>query len=250
MISAFDIHCHLGQDEIYGFSQTAGELLKKMAKANIQKAVVFPFASVENREENNRHIIRAVAKYPEQFVGFHCVNPRAPKTLDEIRTAEKRGLRGVLVDLAAFTNSLGEPCVYRVFEACAGHQLPILLHVYPALYDIAPGLGALATRFPDLPIITQFSGIPSISLVFDEHSNIFLETSYMYDPTPMYGIVKSGNANRIMFGSNSPQGDPYVERKRIDISEEGTPINARTLMSNHYKELILRRNMARLLSLE
>lgn len=247
MIKAYDLHANIGVDKVYGFSQTPEELLKKMEIAQVEKAVLQPIPS--NQEEIpaiNDYVAGVTKKYPNKFVGFCCVDPNDPRVTNEIdRAVNELGLKGILLDydtfLGVFGASLGAPKTWPVFEKAREYNIPILIQSIPGMSrylgdNLAEDINTVCERFPDVTIIAHIL-IPAIKYFFVKNSNLLLDTANNLDNRAIEGFTGLIGAGRIFFGSNSPKEHPLVRRLYIDDAE----------ITEYQKELILRKNLARLL---
>lgn len=247
MIKAFDLHANLGVDITYGFSQTAEQLLKKMELANVEKAVLQPIPLPDNAEipRINDNVKKAIERYPDKFVGFCCVSPSDPKVIDEIdRSINQLGFKGILLDYDTFMGAYPKPKIDLVFEKAREYDIPVLFQSIPGQSrylgdNFAEEINAVAERFSDVSIIVH-QMIPSIKYFFQKNSNLFMDTSNCLDNRTVETYTAMIGAGRILYGSNSPKEHPLVRRLYIDEAE----------ITEYQKELILRKNLARLLRIK
>ncbi|MDH2900173.1 MAG: amidohydrolase family protein [archaeon] len=246
MIRAIDIHANIGTDLMYGFSQTPEQLIKKMDMANVEKAVLQPIPMPDNAQipKINDYVRAAIDKYPDRFVGFCCVSPSDPNVTNEIdRAVDKLGLSGILLDYDTFMGAYPKPKIDLVFEKAREHEIPVLLQSIPGQSrylgdNLAEEINALAEKFTDVSIIVH-QMIPSIKFFFQKNSNLLLNTGHCLDNRTIETYSSLFGAGRILYGSNSPKEHPLVRRLYIDEAE----------ITDYQKELILRRNAARLLGI-
>ena len=71
-----DMHNHLGVPARTRLGQTPAQLLHRIDRAGIEKAVVFPFPF---GYPNNEYVAEAVHRHPDRFIGFVMVSPFAPE---------------------------------------------------------------------------------------------------------------------------------------------------------------------------
>ncbi|HHN46751.1 MAG TPA: hypothetical protein ENN09_04845 [Planctomycetes bacterium] len=143
---------------------TPDELLARYDEIGVEKAILLPAASPECQyvPQTVHEVIDICERYPERFVPFCNVDPRAltnspDAPLDELLAHYKDlGCRGV----GEVTANLrfDDPLVLNLFARCEKLALPLTFHVAPAvggcygLYD-DPGLPLLEAalkRFPTL----------------------------------------------------------------------------------------------------
>ena len=240
MTKAFDAHSYLGEDKVYGYSQTPQDLIQKMERANIEKALVMPFTGPK-LDCLNEYIKKSVGEFPDRLVGFYCVDP---SRLDcrKISRAVDNDFRGLYLDVEVYCPFIGlkSKGVDNMAKIAKELQLPILIRNYELSINsinLAEQLHEKAEKFPDVTFIVGMR-IPSIKMVATMHENIVMSTSMnkYYEANDFIPVI---GPERIIFGSNSPIQDPFVMRKTVDLM----PI------SKHQKRLILRRNLSRILNI-
>lgn len=241
-MKAHDVHAHIGIDSVYGFSQKPEELIRKMDRAKIAKAVVFPFANVSKIERQNDLVAEAVRASKERLVGFCCVDPKRLGAVDEIdRAVEKLEMKGIMLDAEVFYINLKAPYMKGVFEKALEHKLPVLIHSRPmssVTFRLGEGIDYVAQNYPEVTILTHIQ-VPYLGLLASRNNNIMIETSMNLDNRAIETFVSKFGADRIIFGSDSPLNHPYVKRIMVEEAE----------ITEDQKELILRRNVKKLLEI-
>jgi len=231
-----DVHNHVGKKEgVWGvLSQGASELLARMEKNGIDKAVIFPFVSGllthEDFKEANDKIIECVEKYPNRLIGFCTVTPlHGDFALKEIERCASAGLKGIKLyppghGFYPLDSSLMDP----LMEEAQRLKLVLLTHTDFNTKICTPFHAArLAQRFPSVPIIiAHFGEDPDVCHwvpdIVKHTENVFLDTSCTPDiPESIYVLpVRKIGAERLLFGSDSPTVSPEVNLKKLEVAEE------------------------------
>lgn len=244
-----DVHNHLGEPWGTTYRQTPSELLGRMDRNSIDKAVVFPFPF---NNFDNGYVVSAVRDEPDRLIGFVMVSPwsrdddgRPIVIRDYIkRHVEDHGFRGVKMHAAAHGYKMSELAVVGpIYEACADMGLPILAYsgdewpASPLQFLIA------AQEFPTVSFVMAHSGFMQHTadsiLVAERCPNVYLEQSSAISLGMAWSVEVLG-ADRVIFGSDSPHMEPEVEIYKAEVM---VPDEAQ-------RALILGGNAARLLGLE
>src|SRR5438552_16558320 len=135
MSEILDTHTHVGVDIGGGYSQTVDELISKMDKGGIDKAVVcaFPCPGQDIKKSNNE-LARMQGK---RIVCFGTIYPRSEDAPSEIeRSIGKLDMRGLMIDVEASNLymttwfPLAEvPVIQASFDAAARTHVPLLIHM-------------------------------------------------------------------------------------------------------------------------
>lgn len=237
-----DVHNHLGEPWGTRLHQTPDELLVKMDRARIDKAVVFPFPF---GNFDNDYVARAVRAHPDRFIGFVMASPFMKEDLiDVIRHyCTDEGFRGVKLHPAAHGYKLSETGVCgEILALCSELDMPILVYTGDELYATPFQTSIAAQAYPDVTFIMAHSGFMMQTndavLVAQRCPNVYLEHSSGIS----LGVTQSVNAvgaGRVLLGSDTPHMDFEVELFKIEITVPD-PVD---------RSLVLGGNAARLLGL-
>ena len=86
-----DVHAQVGKHPLYGFEQTAEEIVADMQRYGIDKSFLLPVPRMRFAEANNV-VASAVKKYKGKFVGFLNVNPSEPTATNDDRLVRGRAV--------------------------------------------------------------------------------------------------------------------------------------------------------------
>lgn len=204
------------------------ELLKYSAEAGIKQSCIMPARNL-SYEERNREIARLCEKHPEKFIGFAAHSPqRETGRLRQVLNEEVKsmGLRGLKTDghptreVLDVVAELGIPVIYYPDEGSAGpaRMYHVMLAAYPTVNFILPHLGSYRSGL-------WWAHVEAIDLA-KRYSNLYLETSGVSSHKYLEMAARELPAERIIFGSNSPELDPRVEAYAIKLLKLSSPQEA------------------------
>jgi predicted TIM-barrel fold metal-dependent hydrolase len=219
-----DFHTHL-RKSIFGYGQTAKQLIKNMDKYGIDKAVICPVkpANYHFAPENN-YIARIAEQYSDRFIGFCRVDPRQKtKAVKEVeRAAVKLNLKGLFIHPWEETFQINDDFVHPIIEAAQHYKLPVMISGGHLRVSRAWQIADLVRQFPKVNFIITSGGQINISgsalmeaeVMIKENLNVTMETSGIYREDFIEEIVEKYGKERVVFGSNSPELHIGFEVKR------------------------------------
>lgn len=220
-----DAHCNLGEG--FSLSQSAEDLLLEMDKNNVEKAVIVPmdkFIAVYNQEGND-YILKVSKKYPKRFIPMATVNPWfGHKALKELERAFNKGARGLKLHPFLQGFKISDDIAFPLVEMAIKYRRPVYFHTGTPISGMPYQLTELAMRYPEGNFIMGHMGFSDfwndVILATNAVKNIYLETSNHIPifissvigntsyTGPMMGKVE---ANRILYGSDSPKNSMSIE---------------------------------------
>lgn len=211
-----DADCHISSSKHDGIAITVDELLARMERSQVDKALVW-LKPVYNKdiEPENRAVYEAMKAYPDKILGFGWTNPRLGReaALKAIRQSfEEYGFYGIKFNGAQDEYVIDDQSVMPYIEEAAKYGKVIAFHIGADYYENTHPyrLGRIAERFPE----TQFlmvhmggAGIPALERAAVEtavsHPNITLIGSAIYENAIIRAIQTLG-PDRLCYGSDSP----------------------------------------------
>lgn len=253
-----DMHNHVFKPRktVHGYyGQTMEELIDRMDRNRIDRALIFPGGSGlthgEFREANN-YIIEAVEKYPDRFVGSCVATPVHGRfSLEEIERCAKAGLRGVkfLPHMHGYYAIDGE-IMNPLMEKIAELKMIVTSHSDFDQKKCSPyQVVLLAQRFPQVTILMAHMGMNSdntevVADLVKGVKNVILDTSATPNlPYDVYVRPMQSVPDQIVFGSDTPTLSPEVELKKVEVAEQLYGL------TKEQKRKILGENAARILGL-
>ena len=204
------------------------------ALRDVDKAIIFSprYKDSIGIDGNDEVTAAAVARYPDKFVGFACVDPRRPDYMELLRHAvDGLKLRGVKFGPIYASVPLDDPRLDPVYAYCQENDLPLTMHMgttfaRDTLLDAGRPLhvDAVAQRYPDLKMVMAHMGHPWIDeciVVARKRPNVYMEVSALfYRPWQFYQALISAqeylitDKDKIFWGTDFPFA-------RVDESIEG-----------------------------
>lgn len=197
---------------------TSEVLLERGKKAGISHYVLLPVAiRPEHTHHINQFTVQKVNTYLE-FFGFGTLHPETEDLDGEISYIQDSGLKGIKLHPDSQQVAIDDKRMFPVYDRLQG-KLPVLFHCGDRRYNFShpKRLLRVLNEFPRLQVIAAHLGGWS---VFDEAFMLLRDTSCYFDisscmsflpPEQIVKYIRGYGADRIMFGSDFPLGDPAKE---------------------------------------
>ncbi|MGX8700510.1 amidohydrolase family protein [Caproiciproducens sp.] len=232
----FDAHNHIGQKK--GMSFPVEELISRMDKAGVDKAVVFSFPE----QIDNAYVAESVRRYPDRLVGFATVNPWSLDTETELKRAvEDYGMVGLKLHpvrhgYAADNHTVLDP----VLALCEEYKLPVLAYGGADTLSAPNMYEEMALTFPNVDILLAHGGqmyeTKSAIGVVKRQPNLYIECSRMF-ANRVESLVKENLLDKLIFGTDSPYGDFELEMDKVRIVVENEADREKVFSRNLQKLL-------------
>jgi predicted TIM-barrel fold metal-dependent hydrolase len=240
-----DGHVHIGTSQFLQIDATAEMVIALADEVGVDRLFVTHVTALwYDMREGNDLLGRELARHGDRLLGYVTVpSPRyGAAAVDEVRRCvETYGMRGIKL-YSHPEAPITESWVYPVLEAAAGLGLMVLGHLTPNECDhlmqhvpevrlVMAHMGGQPYAFGNWHLAVEMAG---------QHANLYLDTatSQMDDGMLEHAVERLG-PEKILFGSDIPLLDPWVQRAKV----EGAAI------SEEAKRLILGGNLERLLRL-
>jgi len=255
-----DVHTHLMAPSLQPEEQEMNDCIRLARRAGITRHVLlgnlfiggknWVQAEPDGIQAVNSHTLKAMARHPDEFIGFCYLNPANPAsfTQDEItRCVVEGGMKGLKFEAAVkATDRRYDP----IMERAQALGITVLHHTwYNVLGATWPTestpaeAGDLARRFPKVSFIFAHLGGGRERGVRDlvDLPNVCYDTSGSFAETELveYAVRHLG-AERLIFGSDWPGRNFSAQAGRV----LGSRLNERE------RNLVMGGNLARLLKLE
>ena len=204
---------------------TVDTLIAEMDAAGVDKAAVVHSSTTYGFD--NSYVVDACNRYADRLLAVGSVDVRAPDACATIRRWVDKGLGGLRIFTGGSTkdfdaSELEDESAYPAWELMGELGLTMCIQTGPVGL---PQVRALATRFPNVPIILDHLGRPdptdgppyaAAQSLFDlaDVSSIYLKLTPRImgdcikgaaDPATWFGkLVEIFGANRMAWGSNYP----------------------------------------------
>lgn len=241
-----DFHGHVGRWDTFGMVAGAGEMVRVMDRAGVDRACVFDIFHPDGSRANDA-VRDFIAPWSGRFVPFAYVSPLMPgRLVPELeRAVDRMGCRGIKVYPPYVGQPLTHPVWEPVWEFAAARGLVVISHTGEEETCPPRMLAELAPRYPGAAFVAGHSGNTreyrrqAIAAVRD-CPNVYLETCSTYrTPGVLEELVAGAGADRVLFGSDMPLMDPRVQIGKIVTAD----------LADEDKRLVLGLNARRLLGL-
>ena len=147
-----DAHGHVGNWEVLGMRDDAGEVLRTMDRAGIDVAVVFGIFHPEGRRSND-DAAAFVAAHPDRFAALAYASPLMPGSMvsELTRAIDDLGFLGVKIYPPYTPWPLDHEAWDPIYAFVHERGLPLLSHTDAGDVSRPAQLAAAARRFPRLP---------------------------------------------------------------------------------------------------
>lgn len=252
-----EVSHRLGWDDPGTAEQLADRWVTELDSRKVARAALI--ASIPGDEES---VAAAVKRHPSRFVGFFMFNPAAGNVASRLgRAFEDRTLRCVCLFPAMHGYRLDDEQVKEVFAAALAHGAAVFTHCgvltvgvrtklgLPSPFDLRLGdplaLAAVASRFPDVPVIVPHFGAGMLRetlMAAEQCANIHLDTSSSNSWMKYFSGLTLENVfrqalsvagpGRILFGTDSsffPRGwqQPVYDAQAATLQSIGLPADDR-----------------------
>jgi predicted TIM-barrel fold metal-dependent hydrolase len=259
-LQAIDVHAHYGNyDRGAGnivndfMSGEPAVVVRRARQANIELSIVSPLEALlprlgGNPVAGNADAARVVAE-TEELRQWVVIDPLKPETY---RQAEEMLSLPKCVGIKIHPEEHGYPIAEHraaLFEFAARHRAVVLAHSSER-NSLASDYVQLANAFPEVRLIIAHLGCgwdgdlthQVRAIQQSKHGNLFTDTSSARSITPglIEWAVREVDAERILFGTDTPLYFAAMQRARIDHAD----------LTDRDKQLILRDNAVRLLGLQ
>lgn len=234
MTGIVDVHMHLGDDKIFGFSVTEEEIIDQMDENNIEATIVQPCAGDRDPIKLHDRIAEFGQKHAGRIFGLASINPHQDqeKVRKELeRCIEELSFVGIKCHTLAHAIIPPSKDADVLFETAEEYNIPVMVHVAGFGQPFStPGMLIPRAKQHDIPIIMAHMGASSLTpetiFIADEFDNLYLDTSWSMTPDVEWAVKQLG-ADRVMFASDMP----------INLTTEIAKINALNLSDDERKSV-------------
>ncbi len=250
-----DADCHISPTTEGGVSIDIEELLRRMDRAGVEKALTWLQPPYRREiDEANAYVYEATRRHPDRILGFGWADPnlgvdRAAALAR--RCVEEYGFYGVKLNGAQNFFYIDDPALsIPVIEEVARLGSRLAFHVGADAFERTHPfrVAKIAERYPDLPILAVHMGgvghadLTNAMIEFaEQRPNITLIGSGVREVAVLKAVRALG-ASRVCFGSDTPFNLMHVEVAKYHALLEGEA----TLEES---DLIMGGNIARLFGL-
>jgi hypothetical protein len=216
-----DAHVHIGKSTRLQIDAD-GEMLVHIADSlGFDKICCTDLTALfYDMHEGNRLLFEEMKKFPERILGYASIHSTrfGNETLDEIkRCVHDYGMRGLKI-YSTPDISIAEPAMLPILEQCVALDIPILAHTTPQECEYLLG------EVPECKLIMAHAGGQPFArgdwnraiMAAQHFENLYLDTaSSTIDTGFLESCVAALGAHRIIFGTDTPLLDPWVQLTKI-----------------------------------
>ena len=202
----------------------AEQALQTMDKNGVDKAIVCA-TSTTNLKAMNDSVNEEIRKAKGRLIGFVRVDPNEGEIiLEEIDIRVKRqGWKGIKLHPTLSAFPLFDTRTFPVFEKAKELKVPILIHTGSEIFASPAQAALMAEVYPEVTIIMAHMGSPWLVkqsiLVAKRRDNLVIDTSIQPNPMLIREAVKTIGPERVLFGSDMPFQDQYLELKKLERAD-------------------------------
>jgi len=251
-----DADCHISPTLEGGNSITIDELIRRMDRSRVDKAVTWlqpPYSREVDRA--NEYVYSAVRKHPDRILGFGWADPNLG--VEKAKEAVKKcvddyGFFGVKLNGAQNDYYIDDPVLsIPLIEEIARAGKILAFHVGADAYERTHPfrVAKVAKRFPRLQILmvhmggAAFADLSKAAIeMAQEHANLTLIGSAIRS-IPILKAIKTLGASRVCFGSDTP-----FELMRVEVAKYQALLDGE--VTPEEKELVMGGNIIRLFGLK
>ncbi len=216
-----DAHVHIGKSARLQIDVGADFLVEAADRLGFDKICCTDLTALfYDMHEGNRLLYEEMRRFPDRILGYATLHSTrfGREALDEIdRCVHDYGMRGLKI-YSTPEASIAEPAMIPILEKCAEYNIPILSHTTPDECEY------LMAAVPEVKLMMAHAGGQPYAkgdwnraiMTAGRHPNLYLETaSSTIDAGFVEAAVGALGASKIIFGTDMPLLDPYVQRAKI-----------------------------------
>lgn len=218
----------------------ADETVAMMDEQGVDKSVIFgfPWRTADTFKLNNDHIMEAVQRHPNRFIGFCCLDPMHPQAAGEVDRCLNAGLSGV-GELAFYTTDIDDKCLDSldpIMTLAHRFDCPVMVHTNEPVGPPYPGKSPntliqiynMVQRFRENRIILAHwgGGIFFYTLLKKEVkatlANVWFDTAaspYVYHPQIYSHATSLVGPDKVLLGTDFPLIKPGRYFKEMDQAD-------------------------------
>ena len=239
-----DSHNHMGgPDRGDGASQSASEIIARMDRAGVDRAVVFPFNEIDpgiSFSNANNNIIEEISKYPDRLIGWARLDPGyGDEALSELERSARIGLSGIKLHPKAQNFNPQDEYVFKIIEEASGLGLPVVFDNGKEIFSNSEIANLASLVEESVIILAHLRGRGLLEAAL-ENENVYLGT--VKSPVPaIEKVLEKIEPSRIIAGSDSPYAS-----MRYEMNDKFREIE---ILTDRDRELICGENIERILGL-
>jgi hypothetical protein len=220
-----DAHAHIQELKGSSWNSPPERLIALMDRAGIDKSIVMTYSDMPGSNSDLlRYVSEAVEKNPGRLIGFARLNPEYGPVAEEllVLAITKMGMKGLKLHPVGYGIHPDNVLTVNLIKKAAKFNAPSLFHCGDEEYTLPLQIAEAAKKCPEAQIILGHMGgyfhVQDAIRVAEKYPNIILETSAMPYPRLIKETVERIGPERVLFASDGPGCDPYLEKKKVEMS--------------------------------
>ena len=233
-----DAHAHADENDIWGWYDPPEKLIALMDEAGIDMAVITSYSDEPGPSAGLENLKRYVAEFPERLIGFPRIDPKfGQKSIEIFEQTIKanplmKGLK--LHPISNLVKPFAPLCVELIRKA-GELGVPVFTHCGDKIPALPLQIAKAAALCPDTTIICHMGGYfhaDDMLRCAQRQPNLVLVTSSTPYPRIVRKAIELLGANRVVFATDNPAGDPVSELEKIRMLNLPPDVEERVLWKN------------------
>lgn len=216
-----DGHVHIGKSTRLQIAADGQMLVRIADELGFEKICCTDLTALfYDMHEGNRLLYEEMRRFPDRILGYASLHSTrfGKAALDELeRCRDDYGMRGLKI-YSMPDMSIAEPAMLPILEKCVDLDFPILAHATPQECEYLLGY------VPECKLIMAHAGGQPFAkgdwnraiMAAGRFENLYLDTaSSTIDTGFLEACVAALGARRIVFGTDTPLLDPWVQLTKI-----------------------------------
>jgi len=219
-----DPHLHVDDLPALGWQLEAGECIRRMDEAGIERGVVMTIVDAPEINPGAIELIaEACARYPGRLDAFARIHPwYGDQSAALLERAFALGFKGLkLHPVTTIAHPAGEETL-RLVRIAAAHNAPTLFHCADEPMATPLAVARAARAVPEATVILGHMGgyfhADEAIRVAESHDNILLESSAMPYQARIREAVERLGAHRVLYASDGPACSPRIEVEKVRLA--------------------------------
>lgn len=233
-----DAHAHADENDIWGWYDPPEKLIALMDEAGIDMAVITSYSDEPGPSPGLKNLERYVAEFPERLIGFPRIDPKfGQKSIEIFEQTIKANplMKGLKLHPISNLVKPFAPLCLELIRKAGELGVPVFIHCGDKIPALPLQIAKAAALCPDTTIICHMGGYfhaEDILRCAQRQPNLVLDTSSTPYPNIVRKAIELLGANRVVFATDNPAGDPVSELEKIRMLRLPPDVEERVLGKN------------------
>jgi len=193
--------------------------------------------------ERNELVYSLHQKYPDRILQFYWADPLSGNVMDELRKRYSEWhFKGIKLHQCISAFKAGSPVMREIALFARENRLPVFIHLY-SKRDVKEFIGLALEHPGTVFIVGHFIGMERFKKYSGGIKNVYFDISpgVLVSDYRINEAIKAFGADHVLLGSDTPYGTDNLKYNLDRIK--------RLKVSNEQKDLILGKNMQKILDI-